>query len=46
LHGDLSGARITAQVNARLRQFATITKVQILTKDGACFNDLSGLNNR
>jgi hypothetical protein len=45
LPGDLSGGRITAQVNATLTQFSTIKKVQILEKNGSCFDDLSGQNN-
>ncbi len=42
LPGDLSGGRIKAQVDKTLTQFATIHTVQILTKDGHCFDDLSG----
>jgi hypothetical protein len=45
LPGDLSGGRIAAQVNSTLTQFSTIKKVQILEKDGHCFDDLSGQNN-
>jgi len=45
LPGDLSGGRIATQINATLKQFATITKVQILNSTGRCFNDLSGQNN-
>ena len=35
-------ARVKAEINATLQQFATITHVIILTKDGHCFGDLSG----
>jgi hypothetical protein len=34
--------RVTAEINATLKQFPTIQKVVILTKDGHCFGDLSG----
>jgi hypothetical protein len=42
LAGDLTGARIKAQLNATLTQFATIKKVQILTSTVHCFDDASG----
>jgi len=45
LAGDLTGARIAAELNAALTQFATIKKAQILTSAGHCFNDLSGQDN-
>ncbi len=35
-------ARVSSEVNATLKQFSTITKVIILTKDGHCFGDESG----
>jgi len=35
-------ARVTAEINATLKQFPNIKKVVILTKDGHCFGDLSG----
>jgi hypothetical protein len=35
-------ARVTAQINATLKQFPRIKKVVILTKDGHCFGDESG----
>jgi hypothetical protein len=35
-------ARVTAEINATLKQFPSIKKVVILTKDGHCFGDLSG----
>ena len=35
-------ARVTAEINATLKQFANIKKVVILTKDGHCFGDGSG----
>jgi Sporulation and spore germination len=37
-------ARITAEIQRTLTQFATITKVVILNVQGDCFGDLSGLN--
>ena len=37
-------ARVTAEINATLKQFANIKKVVILTKDGHCFGDGSGLD--
>jgi hypothetical protein len=45
LAGDLTGARIKAQLNATLTQFATIKRVQILTITGHCFDDASGQDN-
>jgi spore germination protein GerM len=44
LGGDLSGARISAEIEATLLQFATIHQVVILTPQGGCFDDFSGLN--
>lgn len=44
LSGDLSGARIKAEIENTLTQFNTIKKVVILNKDGGCFDDLSGQN--
>jgi hypothetical protein len=35
-------ARVTAEINATLKQFPHIKNVVILTKDGHCFGDLSG----
>jgi len=35
-------ARVTAQINATLKQFPRIKQVVILTRDGHCFGDLSG----
>lgn len=35
-------ARVTAEINATLKQFSSIKKVVILTRDGHCFGDLSG----
>ena len=37
-------ARVTAEINATLKQFPNITKVVILTKDGHCFGDGSGMD--
>lgn len=37
-------ARVQAEINATLKQFATIKKVVILTENGSCFGDMSGLN--
>ena len=35
-------ARVSAEINATLKQFANIKKVVILTQDGHCFGDESG----
>lgn len=35
-------ARVSAEINATLKQFANIKKVVILTRDGHCFGDESG----
>ncbi|MFL5629112.1 MAG: hypothetical protein ACJ788_26320 [Ktedonobacteraceae bacterium] len=35
-------ARVTAEINATLKQFTNIKKVVILTQDGHCFGDGSG----
>lgn len=37
-------ARVTNTINDTLKQFPTITKVVILTKDDNCFGDMSGQN--
>ena len=37
-------ARVTAEINATLKQFSSIKKVVILTKDGHCFGNASGLD--
>ena len=37
-------ARVTAEINATLKQFPTIKNVVILTKEGHCFGDESGLD--
>lgn len=37
-------ARVIAEINATLKQFANIKKVVILTKDGHCFGDESGMD--
>jgi spore germination protein GerM len=44
LGGDLSGVRISAEIEATLVQFATIHQVVILTPQGTCFDDFSGQN--
>ncbi len=44
LPGDLSGAYITAEINATLKQFSNIKNVVILDAQGGCFDDLSGQN--
>jgi hypothetical protein len=44
LAGDLTGARIVAEINKTMLQFSNIHKVIILTKDGGCFNDFQGAN--
>jgi hypothetical protein len=45
LAGDTTGGRIKAELDATLKQFPTITKTQILTSAGHCFDDLSGQDN-
>jgi hypothetical protein len=45
LAGDLTGGVIAAEITQIILQFPNNTKVVILTKDGGCFNDLSGRNN-
>lgn len=45
LSGDLTGGVIAAEITQTILQFPNNTKVVILTKDGGCFNDLSGRNN-
>jgi len=35
-------ARVSAEINATLKQFANIKKVVILTQNGHCFGDESG----
>jgi hypothetical protein len=42
LPGDLSGARIKAEIVATLTQFPNVTQVIILTSAGHCFDDASG----
>jgi hypothetical protein len=37
-------ARIHAEIDATLKQFPTIKKVVILSKEGHCFGDMSGLD--
>jgi spore germination protein GerM len=44
LAGDLTGARITAEITSTLEQFSSIHKVVILSQGGTCFNDLRGQN--
>jgi hypothetical protein len=44
LAGDLTGARIAAEINKTMLQFSNIHKVITLTKDGGCFNDFQGAN--
>jgi hypothetical protein len=38
-------ARVTAEINATLKQFPRIKKVVILTRDGHCFNNAIGNDN-
>lgn len=44
LAGDLTGARISAEIDAILTQFPSTQQVVILTSAGSCFDDLSGQN--
>ncbi len=43
--GTGANARIQAEITTTLKQFPSIKKVVILTKDGHCFGDESGLDN-
>ncbi len=40
--GELTDARIKAEITKTLTQFPTITSVTIITREGHCFGDLSG----
>jgi hypothetical protein len=42
--GEGTDARVLAELNATLVQFASIKKVAILTVDGHCLGDLSGMD--
>jgi hypothetical protein len=42
LSGELTDARIKAEITKTLTQFSTITSVTIITREGHCFGDLSG----
>jgi hypothetical protein len=42
--GTGADARIQSEINATLKQFSSIKKVAILTEDGHCFGDESGLD--
>jgi hypothetical protein len=42
LPGELTDARIKAEITKTLTQFPTITSVTIITREGHCFGDLSG----
>jgi len=44
LAGDLTGARIRAEITAILTQFPSTQHVVILTSGGSCFDDLRGGN--
>jgi len=44
LAGDLTGGRISAEIDAILTQFPSTQQVVILTNTGGCFNDLRGGN--
>ncbi|HEX3271083.1 MAG TPA: GerMN domain-containing protein, partial [Ktedonobacterales bacterium] len=45
LPGELTDARIKAEITKTLTQFPTITSVTIITREGHCFGDLSGQDN-
>jgi hypothetical protein len=45
LPGELTDARIKAEITKTLTQFSTITSVTIITREGHCFGDLSGQDN-
>jgi hypothetical protein len=42
LPGELTDARIKAEITKTLTQFPTISTVTIITREGHCFGDLSG----
>jgi hypothetical protein len=42
--GVLDDARFSVEVQSTLRQFSTVRDVVILTRDGHCFGDMSGLD--
>jgi hypothetical protein len=44
LAGDLTGSRITAEIDKTLLQFSNIHQVVILNNSGNCFNDFKGSN--
>lgn len=44
LAGDLTGSRITAEIDKTLFQFSNIHQVVILNSSGNCFNDFKGSN--
>ncbi|HLY30254.1 MAG TPA: hypothetical protein VKQ36_04455 [Ktedonobacterales bacterium] len=44
LPGDLSGSRISAEIDATLTQFPSTQQVVILNYTGSCFDDLRGGN--
>jgi hypothetical protein len=44
LAGDLTGARITAEITSTLEQFSSIRQVVILNESASCFDDFSGRN--
>jgi hypothetical protein len=45
LPGEMTDARIKAEITKTLAQFSTITSVTIITREGHCFGDLSGQDN-
>ncbi len=42
--GEVAGGQMKAELSATLTQFSNIHKAVILTRDGGCFEDLSGMN--
>lgn len=44
LAGDFSGGIVTEQITKTIKQFPTVDQVRVLTVNGDCLNDLSGLN--
>lgn len=42
--GEVAGGQMQKELTATLTQFSNIHKAVILTKEGSCFEDLSGMN--
>lgn len=40
--GDFSGSFITSQIVSSINQFRSVDQTRVLTREGVCFNDMSG----